>query len=142
MKLCPSPSNVSSVAVMQGKFLLLLENKKAVSVYIIGNRYVKANNPNTVVSDKYISTHSYFSHNRECSLVLKRDNRVGDINHEDLGLPEHCELENIWAGETTYPGILPKVSVLHVQYRHPEHGQALASYSVDEYYLQSTDVRQ
>ena len=140
MKLCPSPTNVKNVAMMQRKFVLVLENKKTISVYIIGNRYVKASNPNTVVSDKYISTYGH-NNNPQYNLFLKRDNRVDDINHEDLGLPAHCALENIWAGETTSPGKLEKLSVLHVQYRHPEQGQALASYTVDKNYLQAIDSR-
>ena len=104
----PNPLNVTSAAVMK-KVLFLLENGKTIAVYSMEDPY------------RYDKTKR---------VSVDANNRMSEIHLQDLGLTTDCELQKIWAGDTER-----RTYILHVLYTRTGHGNALASYSVDEKFL-------
>ena len=102
VQLRPRPENMLSAAVMK-KVLFLLVNEKTIAVYAMKNKYN--------IVDRIM------------------DNRVDEINLQDLGLTTDCKLQRIWAGDTESGTYL-----LHVLYE-KEQDKTLASYNMNKNFL-------
>ena len=101
VQLRPRPENIVSAAVMK-KVLFLLVNEKTIAVYAMEMR--------KKWNGRYDET---------------VDNRMNEINLQDLGLATDCKLQRIWAGDTE-----SETCVLHVLYQR-EQDKILTSYNMN-----------
>ena len=99
-------------AVVMMRVLFLLENGKTIAVYNVEE-------PGKDAKGSYV----------------KENNRMSEIHLQDMGLATDCELQKIWAGEDG------SKSFLHVLYMHTGHGNMLASYTVDQTFLENCKLR-